>query len=60
MIKNPVAYLEPYGTKYSRMDQLKFFKGCVPQISLSPFLNTLSHMKHLRDDGSFLQKQLKS
>ena len=32
-----------YGTKYSRMDQVKFFKGCFPQILLGPFLNTLSH-----------------
>ena len=56
-----------YGTKYSRMDQVKFvedslykirkdmvclgrpypfnfFKGCLPQILLGPFLNTLSHI----------------
>ena len=26
------------------MDQVKFFKGCPPQISLGPFLNTLSHL----------------
>ena len=47
------------GTKYSRMDQVKFledslclgrpyrfksFKGCLPQISLGPFLNTLSQI----------------
>ena len=31
-------------TKYSRMDQVKFFKGCLPQILLGPFLNTLSHL----------------
>ena len=30
--------------KYSRMDQVKFFKGCLPQILLCPILNTLSHM----------------
>ena len=30
--------------KPSRMDQVKFFKGCLPQILLGPFLNTLSHM----------------
>ena len=29
-----------YGTKYSRMDQVKFSKGCLPQILLGPFLNT--------------------
>ena len=26
------------------MDQVKFFKGCFPQILFSPFWNTLSHM----------------
>ena len=26
--------------------QLNFFKGLLPQISLGPFLNTLSHMLH--------------
>ena len=29
-----------YGTKYSRMDQVKFSKCCLPQILLGPFLNT--------------------
>ena len=33
-----------FGTKYSRMDQVKFFKGCLPQVLLGPFLNTLSHL----------------
>ena len=28
-------------TKYSRMAQINFFKGCLPEISLGPFLNTL-------------------
>ena len=28
------------GTKYSRMNQVKFFKGCLPQILLDLFLNT--------------------
>ena len=32
------------GTKYSRIDQVKFFKGCLPQFVLEPFLNTLSHV----------------
>ena len=27
------------------MDQVKFFKGCLPQILLGPFLNTLSHIR---------------
>ena len=26
------------------MDQVKFFKGCLPQILLSPFMNTLTFM----------------
>ena len=39
------------GAKYSRMDEVKFvetafkkFEGCLPQISLGPFLNTLSQV----------------
>ena len=28
----------------SRPHHFKFFKGCLPQISLGPFWNTLSHM----------------
>ena len=28
----------------SRACHFKFFKGCLPQISLGPFLNTLSHV----------------
>ena len=35
-------------TKYSRMDQVKFFKSCLPQILLGPFLNTLSQIVHRR------------
>ena len=35
------------GTKYSRVDEVKFFKGCLPQILLGPFLNTLSHLNLL-------------
>ena len=30
-----------YGAKYSRTDQVKFFKEYLPQILLGPFLNTL-------------------
>ena len=33
-----------FETKYSRMVEVKFFKGCLPQILLVPFLNTLSHL----------------
>ena len=31
-------------SKYSRMNQVKFFKDCLPQILLGPFLNTLPQM----------------
>ena len=33
------------GTKYSRIDEVKFFKGCLPQILLGPFLNTWTQMR---------------
>ena len=46
-----------FGSRYSRMEQLKFvedwqsrpyhfkfFKGCLPQILLGPFLNSLTHL----------------
>ena len=36
------------GTKYSKMEQNKFSKGCLPQISFGPFLNTLSRIILLR------------
>ena len=32
-----------FGAKYSRVDQVKFFKGYLQQILLGPLLNTLSH-----------------
>ena len=45
-----------YGTKYSRMDHdmvclsrpyhFRFFKGCLPQILLTLFLNILTHMRN--------------
>ena len=31
-------------TKFSRMEQVKFFKGCRPQILVGPFLNTLAQI----------------
>ena len=44
------------------MDQVKFFKICLPQILLGPFLNTLSHMQPLvfehfysNDHNAFLE-----
>ena len=33
-----------YRSRYSRMDQVKFFKGCLSQVLLGPFLNTLTHV----------------
>ena len=32
------------GSRYSRMDQVKFFKGCPLQILLGPFLNNLTQI----------------
>ena len=37
-------FLIKYGTMYSRMDQVNFFKGCLQQILFGPFLHTLSHI----------------
>ena len=34
----------------SRPYSFKFFKGCLPQILLGPFLNTLTHVSRLRCD----------
>ena len=31
-----------YGTTYSRMDPVKSFKGCFPQVLLSPFMMVYS------------------
>ena len=39
------SWLTTFGIKCSRMDQLKSFKGCLPQILLGPFLNTLSYLR---------------
>ena len=36
--------LKQHTTKYSKMDQVKFIKGCFPQILLGRFLNILSHV----------------
>ena len=35
------------GLRYSRMDIVKFFKGCLSQILLGPLLNTLTQMSIL-------------
>ena len=36
--------LKGYGLLKADYVPFKFFKGCLPQILLSPFLNTLSHV----------------
>ena len=46
----------PYGTKYSIMDLVKSFKGCLPQILLGLFLNTLSHIKFCVTEPDFFGK----
>ena len=33
------------------MDQVKFFKDCLPQILLGPFLNTLTHVRQVFKNG---------
>ena len=37
-------YIPSNETKYSRKEQIKLFKGCLPQVLLRPFLNILSQM----------------
>ena len=62
--------LNVYGSGYSRMDQMKIFKGCLSQILLGPFFNTLTHMCSLdwcgrnrlnisgKDRGKYMQRSL--
>ena len=38
-----IELCQTYATKYSKMNQGKFFKVFIPQILLGPFLNTLPH-----------------
>ena len=38
-----IELCQTYATKYSKMNQVKFFKVFIPQILLGPFLNTLPH-----------------
>ena len=40
-ITHCLAQYFTYETTYSRMDQVKFFKGCLPQILFGPFLSHL-------------------
>ena len=48
------------GTNYSRVDQVKFFKGCLPQISLGPFLNILSQIRYLHAQQYICSQSRKS
>ena len=42
---HPLPFLNNlFGTKYSRVDQVKFVEDGVLKILLGPLLNTLSHM----------------
>ena len=49
-----------YVTKHSTMDQVKVFKGYLPQILLGSFLNTLSHMilKRVRNPEITINKKV--
>ena len=40
----------------SRPYRFKFFKGCLPQILLGPFLNTLSHMSLIAYANAIFEK----
>ena len=42
--------------RYLRMDQVKFFKGCLPQILFSPFLNTFVYISLLIPPWSLISK----
>ena len=44
-----------FGSRYSKMDQTKFFKSCLPQILLGPFLNTLIHLYLIRPNMEFFE-----
>ena len=39
-----IEFLQFFGTKYSRMNQVKLYKGCLPQTLPGPFLNTLTYL----------------
>ena len=41
--RQPLKNLTQYGLLY----QIRFFKGCLPKISLVPFSNALTHMSFL-------------
>ena len=39
-----IEQIPPSHMNRQKMDQAKFFKGCLPQVLLGPFLNTLLQM----------------
>ena len=43
--QNPVKYHSHKWVKIFKNGSSKIFKGCLPQILLGPFLNTLAHMQ---------------
>ena len=47
-------------TKYSRMNQVKFFESCLPQILLVSFLNTYSHLIYITSRESLTSNDLSS
>ena len=50
--KQPLRNWKEYD-RLSRPYPLKYFKGCLPQILLGPFVNTLSHISHEVNDEGF-------
>ena len=49
-INDVFSQLVIYGAMYSRMDQVKIFNSCLPQILPGLFLNTLSHIFTLKQN----------
>ena len=49
------------GTKYepSKNEPSKIFKGCLPQILLGPFLNTLTHLIVVLGEAKLQKKKMK-
>ena len=43
-VEDSLQKFEEVWSAFSRSYPFKFFKGCLPQILLGPFLNTLSHI----------------
>ena len=51
---------ELVGSRYSRRDLVKSFKGCLPQILLYPFLNTLSQLFLSGTENNILLERLRT